>query len=108
MPLVESVERSESGCEADCATGWLSGTLAVAISTGPRRLNSQDAKPRPETEPRKLLWLVFCKLKQGWSGSPFTVAQTASPLTLIVPAGSWAQRTGRNRCGRSPWCPRSN
>ena len=53
------------------------------------------------SEPRKLLALVLCRLKQGSNGIPRTEAQTLSPLTLSVPAGIAMKRT---RPARSGWC----
>jgi hypothetical protein len=45
-------------------------------------------------EPRKLRSSVFSIWKHGSNGMPWTDAQTASPLTLSVPAGSDTVRAG--------------
>ena len=51
---------------------------------------SQEAKPNPEIDPRKLASLVRSRLKQGWSGRPRREAQTDPPLICSVLAGSCA------------------
>ena len=62
--------------------------------TFPRRVKSQYAKSNPETEPRKLWSSILLRLKHGSIGTRSSEAQTASPLTLIVPAGSHTEWTG--------------
>ena len=58
----------------------------------------------PIHEPRKLRSSVFSRWKHGSNGMPWNDAQTASPLTLSVPAGSrrplmdWSQ----GRCPARP------
>ena len=49
--------------------------------------------PKAPSEPRKLIALVFCRLKQGSNGIPRSEAHTLSPFTFSVPAGIAIKRT---------------
>ena len=49
---------------------------------------------KARTQPRKLSSLVRLRLKQGSKGMALSAAQTASPLTFRVPAGSETERIG--------------
>src|SRR5207248_7478147 len=64
-------------------------SLRVLAQAPGRRTKSQCAKaPSPATEPRKLCSPVLSRLKHGSKGRLLRRAQTASPFTLSVPAGS--------------------
>ena len=70
--------------------GWkvgIDGSVAI-ITVGVGGSIDTDKITSPEIEPRKLCWLVLVRLKQGSNGTPLTDAQTFSPFTRSVFAGS--------------------
>src|SRR4029079_3864045 len=77
-----SVGRKPSGC-AVCVRCTPCATFFRALC----RVKSQETKPSPDTDPRKLFALVRSRLKQGCIGRPRSEAQTDSALTCSVLGG---------------------